>query len=659
MVKNASAVIGILAVLVFSLAMVSATSLQDITEYTIPANVNHNVGSFDIIFNLKNTGTNGTLDFSSSTISLGTAVINIDFNDFYIENGTATPVIETIKATVTFEKYQLGNIEGIISVIGEGMDVGNYKTLPFTITINSSSELTISLESPLTKTQNGTIKVMNIGNTNLTGIKLVETTTADFDVQFNESIFNLNPGQFILIEVSSTNIDDLDFNDDCSMNIKATDGTTHSNEVITLSTSSEFYSGKNEGELEVSFDDINTLEGFGDDEAYWYPLDEVELEIKVDNKGDWDIKDIEIGFCLLDESKNRCILDESDVEIDEEDFDLDFGDDKTIRISFIVHPRDLRKDSDYVLYVSAIGKIDDSSSPYDDEKTGDSSSKEIEIRTDEEFVVIEDIEFTSSDFSLVDGEFPKGGKVEMTATVWNIGDKDIKNDEIFVLVYNGELGIKEVIEFNKDLDSLDSQKITYSFEIPSDAESKTYAIELSAYDDKGIADKDIYENSEDDEAIFNGFLKVTEGIEVIPKPTISASLESEAKVGEEMVIVATIINNGKDGSYDISVSGYESWAELVSVSPQSLSLDEDEEGTVTITFIPNKPGVQTFKVNAESDGESYDQAVSVNITEKKGLFEDISKTVLYSAAGIALLVVLILLTLIVKVSRRSRKVPQF
>jgi len=654
MAKNAFATIGILAVLVLSLGLVSASiTLENLTE--IPSSMNHGE-EITILLNVTYNGLQDNIDLTWE-----------ESPDGYWTLPPSLPLVDNISSSQTTAKFKIpeysspGIIDAELEVNGDStMGGNNYDNLSFSITILPSSELTISLEDPLTKTQNGTIKVTNIGNTNLEGINLEITEEADFSVQFNESDFNLSPGQSILVEVSSTDIGDLDFNDDCSMNIKATAGTINSNEVITLSTSSEFYSGGNKGDLEISFDDINTLEGFGDDEAYWYPLDEVELEIKVDNKGEWDVKDIEIGFCLLDESRNRCILDESDVEIDEDDFDLDFGDDKTVKISFVVHPDDLREDSDYVLYVSAIGKIDDSDSPYDDEKTGDSSSKEIEIRTDEEFVVIEDIEFTSSDFSLVDGEFPKGGKVEMTATIWNIGDKDIKDDEIFVLVYNNELGIRDIIKFNKDLDSLDSKKITYSFEIPSDAESKTYAIELSAYDDEEIADNDIYENSEDDEAIFNGFLRVAEGIEVIPEPTISASLDSEAKVGEELVIIATVINNGEEGDFDITVTGYESWAELVSISPQSLSLDEDEEGTVVITFLPNDEGVQTFDVNAIYDGEAHNQAVSVSISEdEKGLFTDMNKTVLYGVAGIAALVILILLTLIVKVSRRAKKVPQF
>ena len=99
----------------------------------------------------------------------------------------------------------------------------------------------------------------------------------------------------------------------------------------------------------------------------------------------------------------------------------------------------------------------------------------------------------------------------------------------------------------------------------------------------------------------------------------------------------------------------------MSVSPQSLSLDEDEEGTVVITLIPINGGVQTLDVNAFFNGEAHDQAVSVSITEEddKGLFADVSKTVLYSFAGIAVLIILIFLTLIVKVSRRAKKVPQF
>ncbi|HUW43585.1 MAG TPA: hypothetical protein VMV95_01310, partial [Bacillota bacterium] len=75
--------------LIFLMSFVSAVSLNPIKVYTIPSNINQNAGSFDILFDLTNTGVAGTLNFSASTVSTG----SLSFNDTTI-NGYAT---ETIK----------------------------------------------------------------------------------------------------------------------------------------------------------------------------------------------------------------------------------------------------------------------------------------------------------------------------------------------------------------------------------------------------------------------------------------------------------------------------------------------------------------------------------------------------------------------------------
>ena len=54
MTSNKFAAIGILAVLLMSLGMVSAASLA-ITEIVIPNSVDQDAGSFEITFNLSNT----------------------------------------------------------------------------------------------------------------------------------------------------------------------------------------------------------------------------------------------------------------------------------------------------------------------------------------------------------------------------------------------------------------------------------------------------------------------------------------------------------------------------------------------------------------------------------------------------------------------------
>jgi len=657
--KNTFAILGIFAVLLISLGLVSAVSLTSITKISSPTSVSHDDGLFEVVFNLTNGGVSGTLNFSSSTITTGTATIT--FNDNSIADGTATSVTERIKATITFGKYQSGTIAGLIDVIGEG--ASTHENFTFSTTITPISELTITSVKSLTKITNGTIKVQNTGNADLTGISLEATGSDDFDVQFNESSFALTAGQSKLVKVSSTDVDDLSFKDDNSLNVKATNGSLDSN-TLALTVDNHFYDGENQGELEVSIDRINVEKGYGEDEEYWYPFDDIELKITIDNNGEWDVENIELQLCLLDVSENKCILDEDDMEISEDDFDIDSEDDNSVLVSFNVDPSDLREgNTDYTLYVSAVGEVDDSDSDYDGDDTGDSDLQEdIEIRTNEDFIIFDQVVITDSSGYDNDGETSCGNEITLSANVWNIGDRDMDDDEIFVLVYNRELGINEVISFNDGINSMDWELLETTLTIPSDTDEKSYFIKLTAYDDEDLDDNDIYENKEDEQSETYQALKITNcGASSITQPTIRATLESEAKVGEELVVSTIVTNNDDTNDFIFSLSEFEDWATLVSITPQTASIDKGEFAEVSIVLKPTVVGSHSFNINAIVNGNSYDQPVSVNIAEKKpsvNIFGEIGNTALYIITGVVTLLIVIVLVLIVKTSKRQTR-PEF
>jgi len=559
MAKNTFATLGILAVLVLAIGMVSAVSLQSITTYSIPANVSQDAGSFDVVFDLVNSGLNGTINFSESEISTGTATIT--FNDSYIENQTT----ETVKATVTFDVGQTGNIAGIINVTGHSMST--YKNLSFSV--------------PITTTE------------------AEENTTS-----------------FMCEDVA------------------------------------------NPADLSISIEEINVKNGFGDDEDYWYPLDEVEIEIEVANEGD-DTENIEITFCLYDVEEEDCILDEDDVDLDEDDFDLDHNDEQTVVISFQVDADDLSENNNYEIRIGATGEVDDSDSDFDGNDSCTQEIEVIEIRTNEEFVVLNDIKFEALSGIFGEDEFLAGSQVKISGEVWNVGDSDIDDDDIFLEIYSSLLGINEVIEFDSGINSLDMESFEKIITIPADAEEKSYKILFTVYDDENMVDKNIYENSEDDTAEEQEFISVKA---VAPTPTVNAELDSVAEVGEELVVKATITNEGETNDFLVSAEGFESWAELVSVSPQTASVKAGEDVEVVVVLNPTKAGTQSFMINTIIDGEDYNQAVSVKIEEKKGFFNfnfnGLDDTVKYVIIAIIALVILILLVLIAKASRRPAK-PQF
>jgi len=544
--------LGILTSMLLALTLVSAVSLDTIdpASITVPSSVLDNAGSFDITFDLTNTGATGTLDWSASTLTQGTGSIS------FSQDSINASVTDTITATVTFDADQTGNIEGTIDVIGEG--ASTHENFTFSVSI---------------------------------------TETED---EFCGDIFNV-------------------------------------------------------ADLEVDIKDINVEEGLGDDDDYWYPFDQVEIEVDVENKGDWDVEDIEFEFCLYDLDEDECILDEGDVDVTDEEFDLDEDDDeKTILITFTVDPDDLNEGSnDYEIRVKATGTIDDNDAgTLDGEETCTSDSADIEIRTNEEFFIIGNIVITDVTEPNEDNMASCGSEVLLTADVWNIGDSKIDSDEIFVRVYNRDLGLDEVIDMD-DISSLDSEELNVRFTIPEDTDSKYYGIEVSVYDDEDMRDKDIYENSEDDEAVYNEFIQVICGPSE-PQVTIDANLISDAMIGEDLVVQVSVTNDGETGSFLINPTSYEAWASLVDVSPAIVPISEGTTEQSLVTFNPTTAGAQTFKIQVNYNGQVVEKTVSVNIAEKTGLltgaFSGLGNTTLLVIAAVFLILIVAVIILIVKVA---------
>lgn len=455
---------------------------------------------------------------------------------------------------------------------------------------------------------------------------------------------------------------DFEFGKEYSIEITATEegDLTNNNTIALTFAPTPFYEGENQGDLEISNIEFDILEGFGDDEDYWYPFDEVEITFNIENVGDWDdIKDIKIEACLWDELKGKCIFDEDDMEIDEDEFDLDSGDDLDVTITLKIDADKLTEGNrDYTFYVRAIGEIKDKDYEEDEKETGISDFKEIDIITDDNFVIIEDIKFQPDTVSC-------GGIVELTAKAWNVGDEDLEDDEVYVRIYNKELGIDELVEFDSGIGSMDYEKISLSFEVPEDIEEKTYMIKLTVYDDDSLGDDDIFKTDEEDsESSYQGFLKVEGSCSVIPSVSVSANLESEAKAGEDLVVKATLKNTGdKSTTYTLTVESG-SWAVLDSINPTSITLDAEESKDVLITLNVNKDvsGDKVFGIEVISEGETIlNQPVPVTVQEQTGFnFLGITGNMisegnwyLWGIGALNVLLIVVIIIVALKVAKKS------
>jgi len=523
---------------------------------------------------------------------------------------------------------------------------------PSTVSLsNSSDSATVNVSASelfnLTSPASDTITITDADNhqavVNLTATGAVNYTPfIIFDINLISVDSNFNFGKYIkafnIAAVNSTNATDTD------------------SVLISIEFEKEFYEGANDAKLKILRFDFDVLEGFGDDEDFWYPLDEIEVEFRIDNSGDWDVENIEIEACLFDIDAEECVLDERDMEISEDDFDLDENDEQRVRLIFIVDPEELNVgNTKFTFFVSAVGTIDDSDAGVlDGKETGISDSKDIEIRTKESFVIVNDITLNPEIASC-------GETVELEADVWNIGNKNLDDDEVFLRIYNAALGIDETIEFSSGIDALEYEKIVFMFDVPSDVDEKTYVIDMTAYDDEDMDDNDLFETKENDEAEYSVFLKVEGNCAVDSGVLISASLESEAKAGKEMVISVLLTNTADvTRSFTMQASGYDAWAEI-SELPGLLTLNADSVGEALFKFDIKKgiSGEQTFLVMVYSDNKLIaTQPVSVNVESARPLFGitglvTTDNAYLWGIGLLNIILIVIIIIIAVRIARRK------
>ena len=392
------------------------------------------------------------------------------------------------------------------------------------------------------------------------------------------------------------------------------------NQTIKVSLKPSFCSLENKAKLAISNLDINTLDGYGDDESFWYPLDKVELSFDVENKGDWDVRDIEIKICVFDEKSKKCVFDEDDFDISDDKFNIDYNDDEvTVTATLDVDPDKLTAgDTDYTIYIKAEGQTDDSDAGAEDEKFNCiSSSNDIKIRTDEAFVIFSGITFSEDTLQC-------GSEATLDFEVWNVGDEDLNDDEIFVNVYNKELGIDQDVTFNKGIDKMDKVDARISFTVPKDAKEKTYSILLKAYDDYRYSDSDAYQNKEDDFSEIDvsftvkgncGTSTTTPSIQFVPQPELD-STTPEAITGKRVIVRVTLKNTGTATFTPIiSISGNSIWSSLKAIDPQTLVLNAGESKTadILLNIDADAEGEKEFTITATYGDKTTEQKVLLSI----------------------------------------------
>lgn len=492
--------------------------------------------------------------------------------------------------------------------------------------------------------------------TNATDSGTVSLTASGLSLSFNESSFAVSgAGTRTILATVQNDTDDLDYGVSYSTVVNASNGT---NSAVTgsLTYTKPFYTGNNQGRLKIEITDISTDSGFGDDESFWYPFDKVEVEVEITNDGSHDIENVEVVWELYTTAGKK-ISDDT-----EDDFDLDENDDTTLTLIIDLDENvDDMEGEDLILYISAIGKINDKDSVYDNDETGVWTSTleefpDLELITNDNFVLLGDLDVNGVAVkdSKLENSVSCGTDLLLEAEIWNVGDD--KQKDVTVLIRNTELGISKSVEMD-DINSFDYEKLVSTVSIPENAEPKTYDITFLIYDD----DSDLFETDEDnDKAIFNIAVKVEGNCIVARKSAITAALDSEteAKSGEPLSVKTTIENiDSKVATYTISVSGYESWATLEDFT-KTLTLVAGESRELTLNFNVNEgvSGNKMFNIETASGDSVTTQPVSISIAPQNSLIGGLSlpKNSLY-LWGIGALNVLLIFAIIVVAIKLSRE----
>lgn len=543
MIKKTLTIFGILATFLFGLSIISAASLS-IDNIVIPSSISNSATSFQITFDLINSGAEADINWSNSTLTQGSG----DFS--FSHNHISSSQTLSITATLTIPAGQTGNIAGQIWADPSGG--GNSKNLTFSVPIIQST-----------------------------------------------------PTEFNFCEINGA-VGDLEIKD-------------------------------------VNFDNFG--EGEDDD---WFLLDEIEIEVEVENTHRTNnVKDVLVEVMILDEDENDVT---SDFDFKDEEIDLNTikdGDSETATFKINELPADLDSGS-YKIYIKAYSEDDeDTQCAAESNDLNNDLYQRIDVtREDDPAVIIKEDE---QKFSVSCGD----ENVIIPLNIYNLGSS--KEKKVLVTLSNSELNIEESIVID-NLKSGKRKEVMFNLDVPEDIDEKIYKLKVRTHydydDDEDELDEFSYsENSFDDlDKDFAVRLEVLscQG----PAPTINANLESTAQVDSSLVIKTLVTNNGNDANFVFSISDFETWAEVISVSPQTASINKGEFQEITVTLKPTESGTQSFNIKAISEGETYSQPVSVNIAEKPGTFTNISDTALYIIVAIIAILILIFLVLIVRVSRK-------
>lgn len=635
-------------------AFASAASSLNASSISYTNTTAHNAGSFSITFNLNNTGSTSTVNWTTSITSGTVTSVSGLSNGSTVTNSS----LASQTATLSFPSFQTGSIGGTITATPA--DGGTAASIPFTVTIQQSASLSLSNIKAITRYQNGTVNITNTGNTALTNVNL--TSSGDFSVTFSSNNIALSAGSSTQVNVlATTDVSTLKFGTG-TLTVTGTDLVNGTSASATFSALKTFCSNGTIGN-NLSLQSIS-ISSSGSSTTDWKLLDKIKVEVDVENNGGSTIRDVQVKMGLFsssgtDRSSDLIFTSSDDTKINLGD--IADGDSKTHTFEFKV-PVDMNTGS-YKLavktYSSDVGEdsqCDDTSGDLDTSSIYESI--DVDRQTDRNKFII-----FSDDPTLSASTFTCGDTGTLSFSTYNIGDTD--ENKVKIQLVNTELGINSYVE--RTMDRATSTPVSLSFDLPKNLSNKVYNLLLSALSDYRSSDYHVTSNLQKTIPVtITGCANTTSSATKLA--AVSATLDSEAQIGKELVISTTVTNLASTSTaFTLDVTNFDSWAKLNSISATSFILAPGESKTVTITFDVSSSaseGEHTFTIETSSGDKLESKEVAVNIAKSSFLSSllpsSLSKafgensSLIWIVGAVNLVLIIVIVVVAVKVARRPK-----
>ena len=404
--------------------------------------------------------------------------------------------------------------------------------------------------------------------------------------------------------------------------------------------------------LRVDQPSFKIVNGYGDAD-HWYLLDNLSASVDVqNNNNNFDLRNVKVEWALYTTNGNK--IDSGSLST----FNLNAGDDKTVEFDFKLDKSMNRIDKSggrVFLYVKASGTINNPDAPYtyDGNKSCSfyQNAQQSIIETGDDFMIPTDLTVNGNlleDGYTLGNSVSCGSTVNLGGTIYNIGNSD-QNSGSYVVMYNKELGLNQVFSLGS-INSFESQDFSASFVVPKTADEKLYPVQFTVYDNKNR----LFENGQNDQAIKNVYLNVSGGC-AIAAPYVTAEISAgETKEGGQIIIHTYIRNDDKKTqTFTISPQNYNTWADLVNVTPETFTLSSGYSKDVYLTFNlkSGSAGNQQFDLVAVSNGQvASDKQIALSIA-KGSVFSGIN----WELVGIVALNIILLIAIIIVAVKILRK----